>query len=789
MAHGFVSYSQANPTMNVGAYIAGKVKNAYGMAAEERKAREEEIKELEKKQQEGTITAQEVNRLNELEEQKKSRTTGRKRDKIKNSFFTKALASEFGGDRKRRLQGTFSKDPRKSQDPSLTKEERFSALLDENARPGEEPVAPEQPTDDIDPMDYGDANAQASTPQQSTLDKLISKVSASYDMIASKVAALKSEENKSNKTTEETNSRLGKFAGVFEAIKSYFDKDNELKKVEGDIEKQKVDNFRESQSDAKVQSEEASTDKVDDLSNFEDSFKDEEDEKKKENSLLDTVMKSVGNLFKRPGSQRPGSNIKPQTKAYSSPIGPQPMNSSTPWAAKGPGDRGGMFGGGGFTPRMPAQKLSAGGIVPGKPDGKPMKLAGGASIVDNPTTGVLPPGSSVIPLNRNNALGDMFQQAGQGADKSITDPMSKVMQLPTQVGGGLLLGLLSKVMSSMGGLSSLLKPALNPIINNLVPAFGLPTTITASMFGGEGAEAGGFNWKSFLSGGSSDSSGSSSSSSSSPSSTTPSSGGTVSSAPTGKETGIMSLRGGAGSPKELSQGGTLGDTYLHHNRTDERAGLKVRDYFIGSGGGPGDGSDGLGANLYTPLGFGPLKYKKYDQFGITFEDPQTGQDVGHYYHVDNAQHQLNGQVIAPGTFVGTQGGLPGTPSGNAGSSSAVHLHVEGTEAFHNAVINTYAGGRLLQNASGVHQATPQAPPASTQPAGTRQLSTQPGNTPTTPAAAPATASNKGADLLLALTQGKGLQSQESSPVATPTMAFTLRNPTPGLPGLYNPLFP
>ena len=303
MAHGFVSYSQANPTMNVGAYIAGKVKNAYGMAAEERKAREEEIKELEKKQQEGTITAQEVNRLNELEEQKKSRTTGRKRDKIKNSFFTKALASEFGGDRKRRLQGTFSKDPRKSQDPSLTKEERFSALLDENARPGEEPVAPEQPTDDIDPMDYGDANAQASTPQQSTLDKLISKVSASYDMIASKVAALKSEENKSNKTTEETNSRLGKFAGVFEAIKSYFDKDNELKKVEGDIEKEKLDNFRESQSDAKVQSEEASSDQTEDLSGFEDVVSGKEEEKQK-GGFLDTLTKGIGNLFKMFGSRK-----------------------------------------------------------------------------------------------------------------------------------------------------------------------------------------------------------------------------------------------------------------------------------------------------------------------------------------------------------------------------------------------------------------------------------------------------------------------------------------------------
>ena len=176
---------------------------------------------------------------------------------------------------------------------------------------------------------------------------------------------------------------------------------------------------------------------------------------------------------------------------------------------------------------------------------------------------------------------------------------------------------------------------------------------------------------------------------------------------------------------------------------------------------------------------------------MTFVDPQTGKDVGHYYHVDNAQHQLDGKIIPPGTFVGTQGGLPGTPSGNAGSSSAVHLHVEGTEAFHNAVINTYAGGRLLQNAANVHSAnTPPSASPSAQPSGNRPLGTpQPAGTPQTPAAPPAAGANNQGGLLGLLTGGKGLQSQDSAPVSTPSMAFSLRNPTPGLPGLYSPLFP
>ena len=179
--------------------------------------------------------------------------------------------------------------------------------------------------------------------------------------------------------------------------------------------------------------------------------------------------------------------------------------------------------------------------------------------------------------------------------------------------------------------------------------------------------------------------------------------GSVSAATKGNETGILSLSGGT--PSKLSQGSTIASTQLHHGKEDTRGGLKVRDYFIGGMSGPSNGSDGLGARLYTPLGMGPLKYKKYDAYGMTFVDPQTGKDVGHYYHVDNAQHQLDGKILQPGTFVGTQGGLPGSPSG-AGGSSAVHLHVEGTERFHNAVISTYADGNILK-APQVHQQTAQ----------------------------------------------------------------------------------
>lgn len=457
MAHGFVSYSQPKYGLDLGAMVAGKIKDSFGMAAEERRLRDEEIAKLQGKEER---TAEDDKRLEELLDQKKSRTEGRKRDRIKNSFFTKAMMSQFGGDRKRRLQGMMSSSPRASQDPSLTKEQRYSALLDESMTPGEAPSAP----DDYDDSHLSGAPEGAVPPQQSGLEKALGRVSEALSIISSKVSSLKAEEAKSKTTSE---SRLAKFSGVFESIKNYFDKDNDLKKTENTIEQQKLENFKDAQADAKVAREQASIGQTEDLSKFEDM---EERPEGGGKGLLGGLMDGVKGLFKNFMGGKKGA-AKGVT-GYSKPIGPQPMNSSTPWARMGAGDRGGMFGQGQFTPRLSSTKLSEGGII------------------TKPTTGTLQPGSSVIPLNRNNAVADTFQKAKESAgDASIADPMAQVMQLPSQVGGGLLIGLLSKAMSSLGGIAGMLKPVIQPVLNTLVPAFGLPATVAGAIFGGGPAQA------------------------------------------------------------------------------------------------------------------------------------------------------------------------------------------------------------------------------------------------------------------------------------------------------------
>ena len=119
---------------------------------------------------------------------------------------------------------------------------------------------------------------------------------------------------------------------------------------------------------------------------------------------------------------------------------------------------------------MSATKLSEGGIV------------------DNPTVTNLNPGDSVIPLNRNNAVANVFKGAGQ-AGGELADPMTQVMQLPTKVGGGLLVSLLAQVANKLGGLSGLLKPLLSGLAKPIASMFGLPATIISTMLGGAPAAA------------------------------------------------------------------------------------------------------------------------------------------------------------------------------------------------------------------------------------------------------------------------------------------------------------
>ena len=470
MAHGFNSYTQPKYG-NLSAYIGGKIKDAAMMAGQERVSRQEEVEQLQKKYDAGKASQEEIVRLDSLKNQESARTKKGFKSRIKNSFFTKAVMSEFGGDRLRRTKGYLSSDPDETKDPSLTKEQRFSAVLNRGMSPApmDPPPAPDPgQADDIRPEEYG-APEGAVPPQQPLLEKLIDRVKSSYEIINARVGSLGSTERKSIEVDQKKTDKMAAIISTLHGLKEYFKKDNELKIVENTIEQEKLDLNREQINDAEMQAKADQLSQTFDGSGQEDQLEPEGGGQKK--GLLGSIMDGVGGLFKNfMGKGGKTKGVMPQGKAYSSPIGPQPMNSSTPWAKMGAGDRGGMFGGGQFTPRMAATKLSEGGIV------------------DNPTVTNLNPGDSVIPLNRNNAVANVFKGAGQ-AGGELADPMTQVMQLPTKVGGGLLVSLLAQVANKLGGLSGLLKPLLSGLAKPIASMFGLPATIISTMLGGAPAAA------------------------------------------------------------------------------------------------------------------------------------------------------------------------------------------------------------------------------------------------------------------------------------------------------------
>lgn len=492
MANGYVSYSKPQ-TGSLASYIGGKVKDAAGMAAGERKARQEEINELENKKEK---TAEEAERLSFLKSQDKER-----KGSITKSFFAKAMMTQFGGDKLRRTKGFFSKNPAASEDPSLTKDQRFSALLDKSARPADAPVAP----DDYDDSMNSGAPEGAVPPQQPLLEKILGKIKDSYAAIGAKVMSLKATETKSLESKDKNTTKLSQVISLLEGLKQYFKKDNDLKVIENTIEREKLEHDKEVQNDAEMAAEQASIAQGADLSSNVDV--DTGDGKAGKGGFVNTLMDWGGKLLNMFGPKK-GPKINSRSSGYTNPIGPQRK-------FEGAAPKGNTWkpnSGGGFDPIMPSEpKLSEGGVVPGvkKPD---VKLNRGG-IYDNPTRVGLNPGDSVIPLNRNNALAKTFKSAGStgGGLSKMVDPMTKVMQLPTKVGGGLLMGLLSKLASQMGGLAGMIKPFISGLAKPIASMFGLPATIVSSMFGAGPAEAATFDIENFFKGGGTESTSSSSS--------------------------------------------------------------------------------------------------------------------------------------------------------------------------------------------------------------------------------------------------------------------------------------
>jgi len=518
MAHGSVSYTKANHG-NLGKWVGDKIKSAASMAAEERKYAKEQA---EKQRKEG-VPEEEIKKPG------------------KGYFFGKALSHEFGGDLLRRTKGTFSNDPSDTEDPALTKQQRFSNLIR-----GESVVTP-QPYKQLE-LDLNGTGKGADGKEVNVEDKKLKSwltvafdgIEKSYQTIADKLTGLSNKEKESSDEQVKTTTVVSKITSGLSTVKNFFNKNNKLKQEENKTESQQLEfNFDQANAE-EMQQKESDLEKGSDLSSVmsvEDPYAQDDEEEGSDGNRGNMFGRMFDfDLPGRRGRMRRGAKRRLARRKFNN-------------FKRGLGRRTTRLrrrGQVGFGRALKRFKMSEGGvvspsvstnninqsststnninqsattnidtpaavnnvqplakIVEPKPTLKPQsnvksqtKLSRGG-IVDNPTNTLLSPGQSVIPLNRNNPLKNIFRQQKEqnqpgkkdSAGKTMGENLAKALQLPAQAAGGLLLSIMSSVFKRLGGIGKLVAPFLTQLFTPLARVFGLPAAVVGSLLGGGEASA------------------------------------------------------------------------------------------------------------------------------------------------------------------------------------------------------------------------------------------------------------------------------------------------------------
>ena len=217
MAAGTESY-EAPQYGNLAGAIGGKIGSALTMAAGARRRRDQEIEELNNKEDK---TDEEKQRLKDLQSQEFG------------FIAKKALGTEFGGDMKRRTKGFFQMNPDDQDDPALDKKKRFEALL--RAQPTGNQSAPGAPPEAPNVTQDGGVLGTFAT-------GIIEKIS----LLSKKVDDLKKVEQKDQ--TPKTVVNLSKNVG---SIRRFFSKNNKIEEEQVKIAQQQLEQQKEDAADAK----------------------------------------------------------------------------------------------------------------------------------------------------------------------------------------------------------------------------------------------------------------------------------------------------------------------------------------------------------------------------------------------------------------------------------------------------------------------------------------------------------------------------------------------------------
>lgn len=504
MAAGTISVSPVGVTPggpSIFKSIGEKVKKAKDQAVEARQEADQRIKQIEETPDD-ELTQEDIVELESLK-QKRSQ---------KGYFFKKALKFQ-ATDKIRTTIGKFQRDPELQNDPAATEKERFYAKAG-MFRPGEMPDVSGREEKNKDIISY--------------VGKGFQMIMDAIDKVKARVNRTAESSEKTSRTASSTESTTQNVSKSTQNLNDATQSISNISKQELNVQKSELNVVQDAEQRREQAEAEARSEQQSDVAGVNDVV---EAGQNPGGGILSTALdlgrRFIGRRFgnRIPGAgrarlarMRAGRRMDPvrRNTQYTAPIGPQPMNSPTPWASEG----------GGFVPRMPSNNinLSDGGIVASLKPKKQKKLADGGitglvsrflppplgpilNMLINPSSGIGGVGKAVsdvaggaaqmltnptkligeglravLPMNRNVGK-DVMK-----ADKGDTENVSKVGQLMTIVSGGMMFAPIMEIAKALPFIGALIN-ASKPIIKPIIEAFGLPPSILGMIFGGSASAA------------------------------------------------------------------------------------------------------------------------------------------------------------------------------------------------------------------------------------------------------------------------------------------------------------
>ena len=415
MASGTTQYRQAD-VGNLGKFIGDKIGSARKMAAEARQSNKDSGVE-----------------------------TGR------GYFFGKALASQFGGDLINRTKGTFSQDPSVTQDPALSKEQRFKGGIQNELN---------------SVKDILDDGGTQEKPLRSWLTPLLDTIAINNKKIADGLRDIGNQNRESTGTEREQSQAAKENLGFFSFLTDYLKKDNALEAQELALQKERMER-------AKAALEDTQSDRIERMLEAPGikgiSGEDDAGASARERigkgggrsggileNLVEGITEGLAEGFAEKFLDRFGKNDKPKKfldrlnpfkrnggkKDYYSSAVDSSRNSARN-INKTKGWKGKLL-------NLGSRIMYAEGTAPES------RIAPG--LVTRPTTGSLGRDDAVVPLSSNNPIADLFDDVNRARNKGGStvnrEREAKLLQDTTlavpQVAAGITLGSLGSLVPGLG---------------------------------------------------------------------------------------------------------------------------------------------------------------------------------------------------------------------------------------------------------------------------------------------------------------------------------------------------